>query len=90
MTITRAQARQYVAHGVDDAAQHCQPKDVPDHDRVRYVGYDAGFVPMVVAVWSCLPGCEIDADEAEDLATDLLIELKWFAAGAGTEAIFVL
>jgi hypothetical protein len=90
MTITCQQARQYIGHGVDDAGHHYTPSEVPENKAVRYVGYAAGFEPMVVAVWSCLPDCEIDDDEAEDLAVDLLCELKWFAAGPIPKPIFIL
>lgn len=34
-------------------------------------------VPMVVAVWSHLPGCHVDAGEATDIAYDYLNEIHW-------------
>lgn len=80
MSITREQASKYIAFGVDDALQIYNAKQVPDHGSIRLVGWQCGFEPMVVAVWSYL-GCRIDDDEAEDLAVDALCERKWFAEG---------
>jgi hypothetical protein len=45
---------------------------------------------MFVAVWSYLPGVMLDADEAEAIAVDLLLEKGWFADPERTTADWVL
>lgn len=44
----------------------------------RFVGYRAGAELCWAAVWSYL-GVPVYDSEAEDIATDLLMELNWFA-----------
>lgn len=68
----------YVSFGVDDALSECPITEMPaDRSLVKLVGWQCGFEPMFVAVWSYL-GLELDADEAEELATEMLIEKGWF------------
>jgi hypothetical protein len=74
--MTREQALPYVAYCVDDALSEREIKDMPDN--ARLVGWQCGFEPMFVAVWSYLD-LDLDDDEAEQLAVELLIERKWFA-----------
>jgi len=71
----REEAIQYVGHHVDDALSP-DPKPITEHTRL--VGWQCGFEPMFVAVHSYLPECKCDDDEAEELALDLLAEIKWW------------
>lgn len=89
MTITRAQACPYVGYCVDDALNRRQISEIPNpDDNVRYVGWQCGFEPMFVAVWSYLGG-PLAADDAAELAIELLAELKWFA-GESTYPDYIL
>jgi hypothetical protein len=46
----------------------------------RLVGWQCGYAPLFVAVWSYLGSDALpDLAEAEELATDLLQEKRWFA-----------
>ena len=74
--MTREQALPYVSFGVDDAMAERKPSEMPPH--ARLVGWQCGFEPLFVAVWSYLD-VEIDDGDAIELATDLLVEKKWFA-----------
>jgi hypothetical protein len=77
--MTREQALPYVAYCVDDALAERELKDMPPH--AVLVGWQVGFEPLFVACWSYLGGEECNPDYAEacELATDLLVEKKWFA-----------
>jgi hypothetical protein len=85
--MTREQALKYVSFAVDDALSVCDIKDMPDN--ARLVGWQCGFEPMFVAVWSYLD-LELDDQEAEELATELLIERKWFGADRPRHADYVI
>jgi hypothetical protein len=84
--MTREQALPYVACCVDDALSEREIKDMPAN--ARLVGWQCGFELMFVAVWSYLD-LELDDQEAEELAVELLIERKWFA-GKPTPADYVI
>ena len=84
--MTRDQALPYVAHCLDDALAARDIKDMPDD--ARLVGWQCGFEPMFVAVWSYL-GVRLTDDEAEEIAADYLTEIKWFA-GEPTGADYIL
>jgi hypothetical protein len=91
--ITKADLLPYVSFAVNDAlaadlAAGEVLKRIPI-ERIRFVGWQCGFEPLVVLVYSYLPGCSIDDEEASDLARDLLTERKWFA-GEPTDPDFVL
>jgi hypothetical protein len=73
--MNRQQAIPYIAHCVDDALAERDVKDMPDN--ARLVGWQCGFEPMFVAVWSYLGG-RLDCGTAQDLALDLLTEKGWF------------
>lgn len=75
--MNRADALRYVGHALDDALAVRTGEAIPDH--ARLVGWQCGFEPMFVAVWSYLPGVKLDADEAADIARDYLSEIEWFA-----------
>ena len=74
--VRRKQALPYVALCIDDALSVRSIDDMPDN--ARLVGWQCGFEPMFVAVWSCLGVC-LTNREAESLAVDLLQERKWFS-----------
>jgi hypothetical protein len=89
--VNREQARAYVAYCVDDSCNQCKVSEIPDPDtRVRYVVFSAGFELVTVAVWSYLPNCRVDDEEAIELAQGLLHELGWFANPLDDEPLHVL
>lgn len=62
---------------------------VPDH--ARLVGWQCGFEPLFVAVYSYIPGVRLEDDEAEEIATEFLQERRWFTdCDNPPEADFVL
>lgn len=73
----RTDALEYVSYAVDDALSERDPGEAPAN--ARLVGWQCGFEPLFVAVWSYLPGVRLDAADAEDLARDLLQEKGWFS-----------
>jgi hypothetical protein len=82
--VTREEIREAaIAHNicfcVDDAGAERSLDDMPDN--ARFVGWQCGFEPLFVAVWSYLPDTRIDDDDAVEIATDLLEERKWFSDG---------
>lgn len=87
--MTKAEALPFVAHYLDDAQGIRQAAFMPDLSRVRLVGWQCGFEPLFVAVWSYLPNTRLDAEEAEEIAADYLAEIKWFS-GEPTPADYVL
>jgi hypothetical protein len=85
----RNEVLKWVRHCVtDDLGERDHKEIVPSH--ARLVGWQCGFEPMFVAVWSYLPGVTLDADEAEAIAVDLLLEKGWFADPERTTADWVL
>jgi hypothetical protein len=74
--MTRDQALPYVSFCIDDALSERQISDMPN--TARLVGWQCGFEPLFVAVWSYLD-VQLDDDEAAELARDYLAERKWFA-----------
>jgi hypothetical protein len=74
--VTREQALPYIGYCVDDALSEHPVTHFPA--KATLVGWQCGFEPMFVAVWSYLD-VKLDADEAIDIATDLLEEKRWFA-----------
>lgn len=79
MQITREQALPLVAYCVDDALALYPSSDVHDHPEARLVGFDAGAEPVFVAVWSYLSNAPLDAEDACELAIDVMLEKQWFA-----------
>lgn len=73
--MTRAQALPYISVCVDDAHAVRSIDDMPGN--ARLVGWQCGFEPMFVAVWSYLDA-SLDDVTAEDIATDVLHEQGWF------------
>ena len=85
--ITREDALQYVHVCIDDAMAVQSIEAMPAD--ARLVGWQCGFEPLFVAVWSYLPGVKLDDDEAEEIARDYLIEIKWFS-GEPTDADYII
>jgi hypothetical protein len=73
--MTRDMALPYVSYCLDDALSERDIADMPAN--ARLVGWQCGFEPLFVAVWSYLD-VRLDADEAEEIATDFLAERNWF------------
>ena len=84
--MTRDQALPFISFYLDDALSVRTADDMPDN--ARLVGWQCGFEPLFVAVWSYL-NVRLDDDEAEDIATDYLKERKWFS-NESTEADYVI
>ena len=76
--MNRNQALPFVSFGVDDALSIRTASEAPAN--ARLVGWQCGFEPVFIAVWSYL-GVRIEDDEAIELATDALEERQWFADG---------
>ena len=76
--MTREEALLFVSHCVDDAQTQHPTTNIPDH--ARLVGWQCGFEPMFVAVWSYL-NVRLNDDDAEELASELLNEHTWFTHG---------
>lgn len=74
--MTRQQAIPYISFCVDDAQSYRSIDDMPRN--ARLVGWQCGFEPLFVAVWSYLPSVRLTDSDAEDLASHLLIERGWF------------
>jgi len=74
--MTREQALPFISYCVDDALAERDIADMPAN--ARLVGWQCGFEPLFVAVWSYLPDVQPDLAEAEEYATDLLCEKRWF------------
>jgi hypothetical protein len=74
--MTREQALPYVSYCVDDASSPRSIEDMPAN--ARLVGWQCGFEPLFVAVWSYLPNIRLDDGEAAIIATDFLQETNWF------------
>lgn len=87
--MTKTEALPFVAYCLDDALGVRQIASMPKLSLVRLVGWQCGFEPLFVAVWSYLPNVRLDADEAEEIAADYLAEIKWFK-GETTPADYVL
>lgn len=83
----RSDALPYVSYFVDDALSEHSANDMPSD--ARLVGWQCGFEPLFVAVWSYLPGVKLGAEDAADIARDLLAEKNWFA-GEPTEPDCIL
>lgn len=79
MQITREQALPLVAYCVDDALSLYPTGDVHDHPEARLVGFQAGAEMVFVAVWSYLSKAPLDAEDACELAIDVMLEKRWFA-----------
>lgn len=84
--MTRDQALPYVLFCIDDALGLHTLATMPAD--ARLIGWQCGFEPLFVAVWSYL-GCKLDADDAIEIATDYLLERGWFAEQA-TEPDYVI
>jgi hypothetical protein len=86
--MTRNEALPFVSFALDDALNVRRLAEIPAD--ARLVGWQCGFEPLFVAVWSYLPGLRLDADTAAVIALDYLAELDWFADGTPREADYVI
>lgn len=82
----RSQVIPYISYAVDNALSEHNPSEMPAN--ARLVGWQCGFEPLFVAVWSYL-GNTLEDAEAIEMATDLLEEKKWFS-GEATPPDYVL
>lgn len=91
--ITREEAWQYVGGCVDDALSPrgitAIPTDPEKRAKVVLVGWQCGFEPMFIAVWSYLD-VQLEAGAATVIAVDYLQEKGWFADAMQTEPDYVL
>lgn len=83
MSPKRSELVALTCHFLDDALSVRTQADMPA-EKVRFVAYQCGFEPMVVAVWSYL-GIMLEEDEAEEIASDYLREIGWLEEGADIE-----
>ncbi len=74
--MNQIQALPYVSFYLDDTLNVRDAASMPAN--ARLVGWQCGFEPLFVAVWSYL-GVKLDACDAEEIARDYLIERSWFA-----------
>lgn len=74
--MNRKQALHYVGYYLDNSLNVRLAAEMPEN--ARLVGWQCGFEPMFVAVWSYFGGV-LDGDEAAEIATDYLAEIKWFS-----------
>lgn len=77
--MTRKQALAYVSFVLDDSLGILSLDKMEPN--ARLVGWECGFEPLFVAVQSYIPGVRIESDDAEEIATDYLSEIGWFADG---------
>ena len=56
---------------------------------LELVGWQCGFEPLFVAVWSYLPNTRVSDLSAECIAADMLRERKWFS-GEPTPADYII
>jgi hypothetical protein len=75
--MNRKEALEYISYCVDDALSERSINEIPAN--ARLIGWQCGFEPMFVAVWSYL-GTKLDGNDAADIAIDLLSEKKWFTS----------
>lgn len=87
MDMNRNQAIPYIGYAVDSALCVRAIKDMPKETRL--IGWQCGFEPMFVAVWSAYDGVTLDDDESTEIAIDLLQECNWFS-GEPTDPDYVL
>lgn len=89
--MTRIDALQYVTWILDDAGSARRPNEGEPIDvQARILVWQCGFEPFVVAVKSYLPNVTIDNEEAIDIATDFLLETKWFDGLNRTDPNYIL
>jgi hypothetical protein len=87
--MTREQAIPYISFCIDDSLGERSIDEMPNN--ARLVGWQCGFEPLFVAVWSYL-NVELEDAEAEEIARDYLLERKWFSDNSetGMEADYII
>lgn len=83
----RSDALRHVSYVLDDALAVRTLADVPAN--ACLVGWQCGFEPMFVAVFSYM-GFAVDEDDAVDIAVDYLLEKNWFADTSDTTPDYVI
>lgn len=89
----RASLLPYVSFVLDDAnALRPISALLPN---ARLVGWQCGFEPLVVAVQSYLGDADgnpdrVSDDEAIEIATDFLLERRWFSDESDTDPDFII
>lgn len=75
--MNRQQAMPYVSFAVNDSGNQSSSNEkfIPKH--ARLVGWQCGFEPLFVAVYSTV-GVRLDDSDAEEIATELLQKRNWF------------
>ena len=73
--MNKEQALPHISHYIDDCLAVREAEDMPDN--ATLVGWQCGFEPMFVAVWSGY-GWPVNETDAEEIATDYLEEIGWF------------
>jgi hypothetical protein len=91
--ITREMAIPYISYCVDDALAERSIADMPAN--ARLVGWQCGFEPLFVAVWSYLGPTtggsdRVDDDEAVEVAVGLLVEKNWFGGREPTDPDYII
>lgn len=94
--MTRTDALPFVSFVVDDAlhADHVITTPTVDPSAVL-VGWQCGFEPLFVAVVGSTADTRgrrdtVDIDTAVDIATDYLLERKWFGSAGAREPDYVI
>ena len=77
--MNREQAIDYISFCVDDAMQLRSIDDMPAN--ARLIGWQCGFEPLFVSVWSISPGLRVSDLSAEAIAAAMLDGRGWFADG---------
>jgi len=85
--MNREQAIDYISFCVDDAMQLRSIDDMPAN--ARLIGWQCGFEPLFVSVWSISPGLRVSDLSAEAIAAAMLDGRGWFADGP-TPADYIL
>lgn len=81
-----------ISYGVNDAGHAWDVAGERKNNGcpTRYVAFDCGAERLWVEVVSYLPDILVDATEAEELASDYLKEINWFANPRKTDAAQVI
>jgi len=88
--MNKIDALPYVSFYIDDTLSPRKKEDLlPDLKKVRLVGWQCGFEPLFVAIWSYLDVYIDDAD-AEEIAVDYLQEIGWFRNREETTPDYIL
>jgi hypothetical protein len=79
-SLARRIAMHHVDFAVDDSLNERTGEPVPEHARLVVWTFE-NTKPLIVAVWSYLPGVRVSDPDAIELAKDLCGEKPWRIAG---------